>query len=79
MALLVELEKGRREQFDDECRKRRNDLSHYGWRRNNSSAYAEFHEALARKSDACPICFMVLILQELGGQRIFSVTSSTKA
>jgi hypothetical protein len=66
MALPLELEKGRCEQLGDECGRRRNDLSHYGGRRDNSTAYAEFHEDLARKSDALSYLLHVLILQELG-------------
>jgi hypothetical protein len=66
MALPLGLEKGRCELLGDECGRRRNDLSHYGGRRDNSSAYAEFHEDLARKSDALSYLLHVLILQELG-------------
>jgi hypothetical protein len=66
MALPLELEKARCEQLGDECGKRRNDLSHYGGRRDNSSTYDEFHLDLARKSDALSYLLHVLILQELG-------------
>jgi hypothetical protein len=66
MELPLELEKGRCEQFGDACGRRRNDLSHYGGRRDKSSTYDEFHLDLAQKSDALSYLLHVLILQELG-------------
>ena len=66
MALPLELDKDRCEQFGDACGRRRNDLSHYGGRRDNSSSYDEFHLDLAQKSEALSYLLHVLILQELG-------------
>jgi hypothetical protein len=66
MSLPLELEKSRCEQFGDECGQRRNDLSHYGGRRDNTRPYDEFHGDLYQKSEALFYLLHVLILQELG-------------
>jgi ApeA N-terminal domain 1 len=66
MSLPLKLERGRCEQFGEECGQRRNDLSHYGGRRDNTSPYDDFHGDLYRKSDALFYLLHVLILQELG-------------
>jgi hypothetical protein len=66
MALPLELERGRCENFGDECGRRRNDLSHYGGWRDNSRTYDELHLYLARRNQAQSHLLHVLILQELG-------------
>jgi hypothetical protein len=66
MALPLELEKEKCDKFGEECGQRRNDLSHYGGRRDNTKAYDNFHEDLYRKSQALFYLLHVLILQELG-------------
>jgi ApeA N-terminal domain 1 len=66
MSLPLELEKGRCEQFGEECGQRRNDLSHYGGRRDNTRPYDDFHGDLYLKSEALFYLLHVLILQELG-------------
>lgn len=66
LSLPLELEKSRCEQFGEECGQRRNDLSHYGGRRDNTSPYDKFHVDLYQKSEALFYLLHVLILQELG-------------
>jgi hypothetical protein len=66
MALPLDLEKGRCDQFGEECGQRRNDLSHYGGRRDSTSPYDDFHGDLYGKSEALFYLLHVLILQELG-------------
>jgi hypothetical protein len=65
MALPLELEKSRCDQFGEECGQRRNDLSHYGGRRDSTSTYDVFHGELYGKSEALFYLLHVLILQEL--------------
>ena len=66
MSMPLELEEDRCEHFGEECGQRRNDLSHYGGRRDNTRPYDEFHGDLYLKSEALFYLLHVLILQELG-------------
>jgi hypothetical protein len=60
------LEENRLRRFAAACAKARNDISHPGGQRDQSSAYDEFTSALHRKSEALAYLYHILILHEIG-------------